>query len=118
MYSTAKAVVGALRHPDASFDKALKIHSFVVTPNQVLVELEKQLGKQFTKEYVPISKLESIETAWWKEGNPLATIATLRRIWATGGTLYDKWDNESVGLDESNLDSLETAVKEFISHHG
>ena len=114
--STGKAVVAALRHPDVAFNKALKIASFVVTPNQVLAEFEKQLDAKFTTKYIPLAELEKSEADMWKAGDSLATIATLRRIWATGGALYDKWDNESIGLNE--MDSLETAVRGCIKAKG
>ena len=88
--------------------------SFVATPNQVLAECEKQTGAKFTVKYISLEELEAFETKMWKEENPFAIGPTLRRIWATGGTLYDKWDNQSIGLDSSNMESLEAAVRRHI----
>lgn len=113
-YSTGKAVIAALRHPDVSFNKALKVASFVATPNQVLAECEKQTGAKFSVTHIPLAEIETFEAQMWKEQNPFAVGPTLRRIWATGGTLYDKWDNQSIGLDSSNLESLEVAVQRHV----
>lgn len=113
-YSTGKAVIAALRHPEASFNKALKVASFVATPNQVLAECEKQTGAKFTVKHIPLAEVETFEAQMWKEQNPFAVGPTLRRIWATGGTLYDKWDNQSIGLGSSILESLEVAVQRHV----
>lgn len=46
------------------------------------------------------------------KGDPKATSVTLRRIWAEGGTLYAKNDNELLGLGKpEDRDSLELGVK-------
>lgn len=92
----------------------MKIASFVVTPNQVLAEFEKQLQVKFKVSSITTEQLASTETQLWKEGNPIAALATLRRIWASGGTLYDKWDNEAIKLNEDTTDSLEVAIKKFL----
>ncbi|KAF4508974.1 hypothetical protein G6O67_005290 [Ophiocordyceps sinensis] len=114
MPDTGKAVVAALRHPEASFNKALKVASFVATPNQVLAECEKQTGAKFTVRHIPLAEVEAFEDQMYKEQNPFAAVSALRRIWATGGTLYGKWDNQSIGLDSSNLESLEVAVQRHV----
>lgn len=89
-----------------------------MTPKEALTEIEKQLGKKFSVKFIPLANLEKSEAEMWKAGNPAATLATLRRIWATGGTLYDKWDNEAIGLNETNMDSLEAAVKVVLKGRG
>lgn len=96
----------------------MKIASFVTTSNEVVAEVEKQLGKKIDVSFKSVEELERSEADLWKEGNPLATVATLRRIWATGGTLYDKWDNKSIGLDEGNTDSLSDGVKTVLQSKG
>ena len=111
MHSVGKGVVAALRHPDAALDRALKIQSFVVTPKQILAAFEKQTGAQWTAEYSSLDKLRAVEDKLWAEGAPLATAATLRRIWGDGGTLYEKTDNEAIGLGNDQLESLEDAVR-------
>ncbi|KLU89892.1 hypothetical protein MAPG_08861 [Magnaporthiopsis poae ATCC 64411] len=112
MSDVGKFLVAALRHPEASFGKALKVQSFVVTPNQVLAEYEKQTGgAKWKVTKTPLDECRKREQKLWEEGDPLATMMTLRRIWAEGGTLYDKNDNELLGMGESDLDSLEAAVK-------
>ena len=107
--------MASLRHPEASFGKALKVQSFVVTPKTVLAEYEKQTGAKWKVTYTPLKDLEQLETKLWGEGNPKATGATLRRIWAEGGTLYTKNDNSVIGLDSKDMDSLATAVQRAIA---
>jgi hypothetical protein len=116
--SVGKFVVAALQHPDQSYGKALRVQSFVVTPKQVLAEYEKQTGAKWTVESTPLDEIRKLEAKLWEEGKPTATSITLRRIWAEGGTLYDKNDNEVVGVKEGDADSLETAVKRELSLGG
>ncbi|KAH6697309.1 hypothetical protein F5X68DRAFT_186249 [Plectosphaerella plurivora] len=111
MPDVGKAVVAALQHPEAAFNKALKVQSFVVTPNQILAEFEKQTSAKWETSYTPLETLREAEKKAWDEGKPNATIFTLRRIWSEGGTLYEKTDNESIGLRDSELETLEDAVK-------
>ncbi|KAM0343579.1 hypothetical protein ACHAPU_008330 [Fusarium lateritium] len=112
MPDVGKAVVAALRHPEASFNKALKVQSFVVTPREILKEFEKQTGGEpwLVSKYT-LDELREAEKKGWAEGNPKAVSYTLRRIWSEGGTLYEKTDNESIGLEDEDLETLEDAVK-------
>ena len=103
--------MAALQHPEAAFNKALKVQSFVVTPNQILAEFEKQTGAKWQTSYTPLNTLREAEKKAWDEGKSYAVIFTLRRIWSEGGTLYEKTDNESIGLRDSELETLEDAVK-------
>ncbi|RFU81266.1 isoflavone reductase family [Trichoderma arundinaceum] len=110
------AVVAALRHPEASLNKVVRVASFVATSNQVLSEYEKQLGAKLRVKYVSLVDHGVVERKMWEEGNPWGTVATLRRIWATGGAMYDDGlANGSIGLGDDNLDSLEAAVRKHIS---
>ena len=61
-----------------------------------------------------MSALKDAEKAAWDSDKPAATLFTLRRIWASGGTLYDKTDNESIGLVVGDLETLKIAVKRAI----
>ncbi|KAF7547008.1 hypothetical protein G7Z17_g8033 [Cylindrodendrum hubeiense] len=115
MPDVGKAVVAALRHPEASFNKALKVQSFVVTPKQVLSEFEKQTDEQWTVSYSSLQALKVAEEKAWEEGNGNATSFTLRRIWAEGGTLYEKTDNEIIDLKDSDLETLEDAVQRALT---
>lgn len=110
MPDVGKAVVAALRHPEASFNKALKVQSFVITPNDVLAEFEKQTGQSWSVSSFSLQQLKEAEKKAWDEDKPYAVSFTLRRIWAEGGTLYDKTDNESIGLRDSDLETLAQAV--------
>lgn len=112
-HSVGKGVVAALQRPEVSFGKALKIASFTKSSNQVLAEFEKQLGEKFNVTYVPLEDVKSVEKKFWDEGNPLAVVAALRRIWVTGGAVYHKLDNEALGLD-GQLQTLEEAVRNRI----
>lgn len=105
-----KFVAATLKHPEQSYGKALKVQSFVVTPKQVLAEYEKQTGAKWTVSSTSLDDLRKLEAKAWEEGNPRATGATLRRIWAEGGTLYEKNDNDLLGLGEGDLDYLEAGV--------
>lgn len=114
MPDVGKLVVAALQHPAAAVGKALKVQSFVVTPKQVLGEYEKQTGGGWRASYVPLAKLVELEKKLWKEQHPKATGITLRRIWAEGGTLYEKTDNEAIGVKPEDLESLETVLKRIL----
>ncbi|KAK3326950.1 hypothetical protein B0T19DRAFT_149203 [Cercophora scortea] len=111
MWDVGKFVVATLRHPEASFGKALKVQSFVVTPNEVVAEFERQTGAKWTVVKTPLDEIRVLEAKAWDEGSPVATGYTLRRIWAEGGTLYDKNDNEILGLKPEDLDQLELGVR-------
>lgn len=111
-FSVGKGVVATLRHPEAALGRAVKIQSFAVSPREILAAFEKQTGgTPWTAEYTPLDRLREKEEQLWKDGNPLATLATLRRIWAEGGTLYEKTDNEAIGLVGQDLESLDDAVR-------
>ncbi|KAF4977279.1 hypothetical protein FZEAL_6167 [Fusarium zealandicum] len=112
MPDVGKAMVAALRHPEASFNKALKVQSFVVTSKQILTEFEKQTGGEpWTVTKYSLDELKEAEQKGWSGGNPNAVTYTLRRIWSEGGTLYEKTDNKSIGLEDSELETLEDVVK-------
>ncbi|PTD04326.1 hypothetical protein FCULG_00001365 [Fusarium culmorum] len=111
MPDVGKSVVAALRHPSESFNKALKVQSFVVTQQQILKELEKQTGGEpWAVTNYTLDELREAEKKGWAEGNPSSTLYTLRRIWSEGGTLYETTDNEKIGLKDENLETLEDAV--------
>ncbi|KAL7910578.1 hypothetical protein GGI35DRAFT_371704 [Trichoderma velutinum] len=110
MEDVGKALVAALQRPEVSVGEVLKIASFTKSPNQILAEYEKQLGHKLNTKYVALDDVRSLEKKYLDEGNPYAVVGTLRRIWATGGAVYDKLDNEALGLD-GRLQSLEEAVR-------
>lgn len=113
-YSVGKLLVAALRHPEASRNRALKVNSFTATPNQVVAEFERQTGGQkWDVEYVPRDEVLQSEKKAHEEGDPFATAHTLRRIWADGSTLYDKRDNGDIGF-EGKEESLESQVKKAV----
>lgn len=115
MPDVGKLVVAALQHPENAVDKALKVNSFEVTSNQVLAEYEKQMGAKWTASYVPLSKVREQEEKLWAEGNPKATVVTLRRIWAEGGTLYEKTDNEAIGVKAGDTDTMAEVLAKLLA---
>ncbi|KAJ4404463.1 hypothetical protein N0V85_004864 [Neurospora sp. IMI 360204] len=122
MWDVGKFVTATLRHPAQSFGKALRVQSFIVTPKEVLDEFEKQTGgSEFKVTYTPVREIEELEEVLWdkKSDNPQpqpqATFVTLRRIWAKGGTLYEKNDNEVLEVKQEDLDTLEEGVRRFLA---
>lgn len=112
--SAGTAVVAALRHPEASLNKVLRVASFVATSNQVVSEYEKQLGVKLNVKYVSLADHGAAEQKMWEEGNPWAVLVALRRIWATGGASYDILSNDSIGLDGGAMESLDASVRKHI----
>lgn len=116
--SVGKLVVAALATPAASQGKALKVQSFVTTAKDILVEFEKQTGSKFDVQYTSKEELRQTELKLWGEGNPSATLFTLRRIWSDGKTLYAKTDNESLGVKPEALESLSVVVGRAVRGEG
>lgn len=114
-YSVGKFVVATLRSPEMSFGKALKVQSFIVTPNEVLAEYERQSGSKWEVVQTSLDVIRALETKLWDEGEPRATLVTLRRIWAEGGTLYAQNDNNLLSPQLEELDTLEVAVKKALA---
>lgn len=115
MRDVGKFVVGALLHPAESQNRALHVNSFTTTPKELAAEFEEQTGgEKWAIDYTSLSKLETMEKEAWEKGDPKAGTLTLRRIWTSGGTLYDKRDNSLIGL-EDGIDNLESAVALAIS---
>ncbi len=112
--SVGKLVVHAALHPEASRNKALRVNSFTATNKEILNAFEKKTGGQPWKvSYTSIEELKKMEHEAVEAGNPFATLFTLRRIWAEGGTLYEKRDNYLIDA-EDDMDSLEDAVSEAV----
>ncbi|KAH8697149.1 isoflavone reductase family protein [Talaromyces proteolyticus] len=111
MKDTGDLVLAALRHPEASFNRALKVNSFTTTPAEVQREFEKQAGGSWTVHEISLDQIRKAEEAAWAS-RPDATGLTLRRIWAEGGTLYEKRDNGLIG--EPQVQSLAEIVSENI----
>ena len=87
--------------------------SYTTTPHDILKEYEKQTGgEKWSVSYTSLADLKKLEQKAWEEGNPVATVYTLRRIWTQGGTLYEKNDNDLIGSPE--LDTLEKTVAQLI----
>ncbi|KIY03870.1 uncharacterized protein Z520_00561 [Fonsecaea multimorphosa CBS 102226] len=114
MKDVGKLVALAALHPEASRNKALRVNSFTATDSEILKEFEKQTGGQPWKvSYTSLDTLKKLEQEAWDAGKPYATIFTLKRIWAEGGTLYDKRDNHLIEA-ENVMETLADAVAEAI----
>ncbi|PYH89946.1 isoflavone reductase family protein [Aspergillus ellipticus CBS 707.79] len=116
-------VVHTLTHWDAARNRALKLNSFTTTPAEILAEFEKQTGATWSVEYTSLDKLKELEAEAWEKGAPAATVFTLRRIWTEGGTLYERRDNEDIGvthtatLGELVTDSIRAQIEGVPSKH-
>jgi hypothetical protein len=109
-----RLTVKALLHPEVSKNRALRVNSFTASEQEILEEFEKQTGgEKWAVERTSFEKLRELEKEAWESENPLATAFTLRRIWAEGGTLYEKRDNGLI--DGEVTESLGDAVKAAIA---
>ncbi|EME47131.1 hypothetical protein DOTSEDRAFT_41618 [Dothistroma septosporum NZE10] len=114
MRDVGKLVVAALLHPEPVENKAIHVNSFTATPEEIVAEFEKQLGTKWDVAYTSLDKLEQLEKEAWAKELPKAGTITLRRIWTSGGTLYEKRDNHLIGM-EDEVDSLADAVRQAIA---
>ena len=108
-----RLLVGALKQPDASKNKALIVNSFTATPNDIVAEFEKQTSTKLKVKHTPLDELRELEKEAYAEKKPFAVAFTLRRIWAEGRTLYPSRDNESIGVTKT--DDLSAAVAQAIA---
>ncbi|KAI0399628.1 hypothetical protein F4802DRAFT_29995 [Xylaria palmicola] len=115
MPDVGKLLVAALRHPEEAKGKVLKVQSFVTTPAEIVWEFEKQTGAEWTTEHTSKEALRELEARLWAENNPMATGATLRRIWAEGRTLYEETDNQKLGLAPGDMETLADVVGRAVS---
>ncbi|EHK99763.1 putative Isoflavone reductase like protein [Glarea lozoyensis 74030] len=112
LVDVGKLTVKALLHPEATKNKALKVNSFTTTGNEIVAEFEKQLGEKWDVSYTSFERLRELEKEAYARKDPAATIFTLRRLWAEGGTLYEKRDNDLI--DANDMETLEDAVRASI----
>lgn len=59
--SVGKLLVGALQHPEAARNRALKVNSFTTTPAEILAEFEKQTGEKWQVSYTSLPELKKLE---------------------------------------------------------
>ncbi|KAI1420752.1 hypothetical protein F5Y12DRAFT_771495 [Xylaria sp. FL1777] len=115
MPDVGKLLVAALHNPEEAMGKILKVQSFVTTPIEILREFERQTGAEWATRYTSIQELRDLEQQLWNENKPEATVATLKRIWAEGRTLYEQTDNHKLGLAPEDMETLGDAVGRAIS---
>ncbi|CAK7207311.1 hypothetical protein SEUCBS139899_010121 [Sporothrix eucalyptigena] len=104
-----RALVAFLKHPEASDNRAVRVQSFVASPAELLAEYERQTEQKWTVTYTSMEELKQIEEEAWAAEHPVASIFTLKRIWAEGKTLYEMTDNAVIGLTKT--DTLEMVVQ-------
>lgn len=112
--SVGRLVVKALLHPEAAKNKALKVNSFTTTGHEIVAEFEKQTGgEKWSVSYTSFERLRELEKEAYAKNHPAATLYTLRRIWAEGGTLYEKRDNGLI--DGEGMEALSDAVRDAVA---
>lgn len=112
--SVGRLVVKALLHPEAAKNRALKVNSFTATGHEIVAEFEKQTGgEKWSVTYTSFERLRELEKEAYANNHPAATLYTLRRIWAEGGTLYEKRDNGLI--DGEDTETLSDAVRDAIA---
>lgn len=90
------------------------MNSFTTTDSEILKEYEKQTGGEPWKvSYTSVDTLKKLEKEAYDAEKPYAVIFTLKRIWAEGGTLYEKRDNYLIEAEDV-MESLADAVAEAI----
>lgn len=104
-----RALVAVLQHPEASDNRAVRVQSFVASPAELLAEYERQTEQTWKVAYTSLDELRRIEDDAWVAGHPVASIFTLKRIWAEGKTLYKTTENKAIGLTKT--DTLEMVVQ-------
>lgn len=112
--SVGTLVLATLRHPTASFNRALRVNSFTTTPAAIQAEFERQTGGSpwSDVQVTSLARLRELEQEAWDKSRPEATVLTLRRIWTEGGTLYEKRDNEVIG--DPPMMTLEEIVAQLV----
>ena len=100
--SVGKLLVASLEHPPppGTNPQILKVNSFTCTPDEIVAEYERQTGgEKWEVSYTSPAEVKKLEEKLWREGHPVATGLTLRRIWMEGGTIYedDQSGNRMVG---------------------
>lgn len=92
-------------------NRPLCVNSFTTSPTEIQAEFERQTtAAQPWKNvsHTSLARLRELEAAAWEDGNPVATVITLRRIWTEGGTLYQERDNGLIG--EPKMMTLEEVI--------
>ncbi|ETS87106.1 hypothetical protein PFICI_00934 [Pestalotiopsis fici W106-1] len=114
MADVGRFLVAILKNPKVCDGKAIKVNSFTSTPEEILAEMERQTDTKWNVQYTPLDALRRNEKDAWNQGNPLASLYTLRRIWTEGKTQCENTDNESIGICKT--DTLEMVVQSILSN--
>ncbi|KAF2665394.1 isoflavone reductase family protein [Microthyrium microscopicum] len=94
MVDVGKLLAASVQRPEVGKERPLRVNSFTTTPKELLAEFEKQTGAKWEVTYTSVEEMKALEKELYAEKKPMAGALTLRRIWASGRTLYEKRDNE------------------------
>ncbi|KAK8205098.1 hypothetical protein IWZ01DRAFT_544736 [Phyllosticta capitalensis] len=129
MRDVGRFLVASLRLPGATHNRALRVHSFVTSPRGILREYQRQLNitnannkhttnknnTPWTVRHVDLAELQARERRAYERGDPEKGLFSVRRIWTSGGTLYEGEggrDNEVLG--DVQRETLEGVVREEV----
>ncbi|KAK8230787.1 isoflavone reductase family protein [Phyllosticta capitalensis] len=130
MRDVGRFLVASLRLPGATHNRALRVHSFVTSPREILREFRRQLNitnandkntanndntTPWTVRHVDLAELQARERRAYERGDPEKGLFSVRRIWTSGGTLYEGQggrDNEVLG--DVQRETLEGVVREEV----
>lgn len=108
-----RSVVSLLRHPDATRNRRVYVHSFLLTGRQLLENLEKISGGQrWTVEEASTHDAEEQGKESMKKGEFFPGLFNLLKVpmWraGTGGdySRLGKDDNQLLGLEQEDLDTV------------
>nr|POE77742.1 pinoresinol reductase 2 [Quercus suber] len=116
-----RATAAVLTHPDASRDKMLYVHSFLVSQMQVVAAFERATGQTWAVTRIDAREFEEREKAKMEQGDAEARAeATEELVWLLGTEDADWTGKENfamrlLGLEEESLqEQVERIVKEGI----
>ena len=115
-----KAVVGVLRHPEETKNRAVYVQDTATTLKKLAALGKKATGADGWKETV-ISVDEGLEQAWveLKKDKPDANNLLAKFLWSSicgegYGGHFEKLDNELLGIKEMSDTEVEDLVKELV----
>ncbi|KAK4198769.1 hypothetical protein QBC40DRAFT_330464 [Triangularia verruculosa] len=115
-----KAVVGVLRHPEETKNRLVFVHSTVQSFKDVY-EIAKKLtpGEKWTDEVVQVEDVLSSAWAEIKKENPDPANFAVKFITAViagegYGSLFEKTDNELLGIKELTREEVEEVIKRYL----
>ena len=119
--TTAKAIVGVLKNPEATANRAVYVHDVAITQRQLLGVFKKAAGDSegWTEEHIAIEDLVAKGWAELKKEKPEPFVWAMAfisaSIWGEGyGGHFEKNDNELFGIKEMGEEELVEFVKKYV----